>query len=113
MQILVVDDEPSIREGLRDALRLAGHTTAACESSEMAICLLPYVDAVICDGLGGACWDVVDAAVGAEKAICLFTGDEEIQHEAAMVCVPCVAKPAGVGELLVALGHGAMVEVGR
>ena len=112
MQILVVDDEPAIREGLREALRLEGHTTAACESAEMAVCLLPYVDAVICDGLGGACWDVVDAAVGDEKAICLYTGDAEIQHEAAMVCVPCVAKPRGVGELLEAL-TGSAVEAVR
>jgi DNA-binding response OmpR family regulator len=110
MQILVVDDEPAIREVLREALRLEGHTTAACESAEMAVCLLPYVDAVICDGLGGACWDVVDAAVGAGKPFCLYTGDDEIMHEAALVCVPFVSKPARVGELLAALDNGAPVE---
>lgn len=112
MQILVVDDEPEIREGLREALRLAGHTTAACESAEMAAALLPYVDAVICDGLYGACWSVVDAAVSAEKPICLYTGDDEIQHKAALTGVPCVAKPCGVGELMAAL-DGALVETGR
>jgi DNA-binding NarL/FixJ family response regulator len=112
MQILVVDDEPVIREVLREALRLAGHRTAACESAEMAVCLLPYVDAVICDGLNGTCWSVVDAAVVAGKALCLYTGDDEIQHEAALVGIPCVAKPRGVGELLDALG-GALVEAVR
>jgi len=103
MQILVVDDEPEIREAMREALRMAGHTTASCESAEMAVCLLPYVDAVICDGLGGACWSVVDAAVGAGKGICLYTGDDEIKHEAWLACVPYVAKPGGVGELLATL----------
>jgi CheY-like chemotaxis protein len=112
MQILVVDDEPEIREAMREALRMAGHTTASCESADMAVALLPYVDAVICDGLGGSCWSVVDAAVAAGKAICLYTGDDEIQHEASLVCTPCVAKPRDIGELLSALDV-AMMEVVR
>lgn len=103
MQILVVDDDPAILDGLRESLRLSGHMTAACGGAAMAVAMLPYVDAVICDGLGGACWPVVDAAVESGKEICLYTGDEEIQREATLVGVPCVAKPRGVRELLAAL----------
>lgn len=112
MQILVVDDEPAVREVLREALRLSGHMTASCDSAEMAVAMLPWVDAVICDGLGGACWSVVDAAVDADKPICLYTGDDELQHEATLIGVPCVAKPRGVGDLLAAL-EGSLVEAVR
>lgn len=103
MQILVVDDCPSIREVVCASLRLHGHLTAACESAAVAVELLPYVTACVCDGLGGACFDVVQAAEMLGTSIVIYTGDEEIARAARCIHVPCVRKPGGVDALLDAL----------
>jgi CheY-like chemotaxis protein len=103
MQVLIVDDCQSIREVLCESLRLSGHQTAACESAEAALHLLPYVDAVICDGLDFDGFRVVARASRLGKPVVLFTASHEIADAAAVGRIPCVLKPAGVEALLEAL----------
>lgn len=112
MQILVVDDCQSIRRVLCREFRQYGHLTAECESAEVARTLLPYVDAVVCDGLDFQCFAVVELAGALGKPIVLYTGYDEIAHAAAVASVPCVRKPGSVVDLMAAL-EGALVEVVR
>jgi DNA-binding NtrC family response regulator len=105
MHILVVDDCQSIREGVCESVRRHGHLTAACEGAEVATQLLPYVDAVICDGLDFDCFAVVAHATRLGKPIVLYTASEEIAHAAEVAKVPCILKPAGVNDLMAALAQ--------
>jgi len=61
------------------------------------------VDAVICDGLEGACFRVVAAAEQLGRAAVIHTGSDAVQETAALLHVPCVMKPGGVAALLEAL----------
>ena len=72
-EILIVDDHPATRECLTELFRLHGHQTAACGSVEAAQVMLPYVEAVVCDGLDGACFDVVASAEALGKPIVIHT----------------------------------------
>ena len=110
MQVLVVDDEPAIREVLRESLRMHGHQVATCESADVAVQLLPYVDAVICDGLDFAGFKVVVWANRFEKPVVLYTGSDEIATAAAAGSIPCVRKPGSIGDLLAALTPQAVDE---
>jgi len=103
IKILVVDDDAATRECLTEALRLSGHETAACGTAEAAILMLPYVDAVICDGLEGACFRVVATAERLGKAAVIYTASDAVQEAAATLRVGCVMKPGGLTDLLEAL----------
>ena len=65
--------------------------------------MIPYVDAVICDGLWGECWAVERECAAEGKAFVLFTANEELWADAQAREIPAVMKPAGVTELLGAL----------
>lgn len=108
-QVLIVDDDPATRECLTELFRLRGHETAACASAEAAIAMLGWVDAVICDGLGGACFRVVAQAEEHGKAAVIYTASDAVQETAAKLHVPCVLKPGGVAALLEALRLGETV----
>lgn len=103
MIILVVDDHEATRSCLAEALRARGHEIASCESAEAAVSLLPYVDAVICDGLEYAGFAVVAQANRLGKPVVLYTGNDAIAHAAAVGRIPCVLKPGSVPALLAAL----------
>lgn len=103
MIILVCDDERATRECLTEALRLQGHQTAACSSVEAADPMIPYVDAVICDGFSGGCFDLVVTCELRNIPLVVYTGDAEIADAADAVGVRHALKPAGVEELLAAL----------
>ncbi len=103
MHILVVDDDPATRELLSESLRLQGHMPACCGSVEAADPMVAYVDAIICDGLRGDCFDLVVTAELAGVPIVIFTGDDDLAEKAELVGMPCVKKPAGIEALLAAL----------
>jgi CheY-like chemotaxis protein len=102
-QLLIVDDDAATRECLTELFRLRGHETAACASAEAAIAMLGWADAVICDGLGGACFRVMAQAEERGKAAVIYTASDAVRETAATLGVPCVMKPGGVAELLEAL----------
>ena len=109
MEILIVDDHPATRECLTELFRRHAHQTAACGSAEAAQTMLPYVEAVVCDGLDGACFDVVASAEALGVPIVIHTASDEIAAAARLAGVPAVLKPAGVDELLGALAVGLVV----
>ena len=109
MEILIVDDHPATRECLTELFRLHGHQTAACGSVEAAQVMLPYVEAVVCDGLDGACFDVVASAEALGKPIVIHTASDEIADAARTAGVPVLLKPASVPELVAALAAPAGV----
>ena len=110
MEILICDDDSATRECLTELFRLHGHQTAACGTVEAAEAMLPYVQAVVCDGLGGDCFDLVASAEALGVPIVIYTASDEIAAAARAVRVPAVLKPAGAEELLAALPT-AMAEV--
>lgn len=103
MHILVVDDASAIRDGVCEALRRQGHQTAACDGAAVAATMVPYVDAVICDGLDFAGFAVVARASRLDKPVVLYTGSDAIATAAVAGRIPCVRKPASVDALLAAL----------
>ena len=103
LTILIIDDEPAIRVTLSALLRAQGHLTASVESAELALPMLPYVDACVCDGLDGA-WRVVWLACRETgTAFVLYSGDPDCLAEADAAGVACVRKPGGVEEILAAV----------
>ena len=109
MEILIVDDDTATRECLTELFRRQGHQTAACGSVEAAQAMLPYVDAAVCDGLDGACFDVVASAAALGVPIAIHTASDKIAEAARVAGVPAVLKPAGMEELLGALAVGVVV----
>lgn len=101
--ILIVDDDASMRECLTEMFRLHGHETAACGSAEAALAMLGWVDAVVCDGLEGACFRVIAEAERLGNPAVIYTASDAVQETAATLGVPCVMKPGGVAELFEAL----------
>jgi len=51
MRVLVVEDDPGVREALTLGLSLEGHEVRATESPEEALALLPWAEAVVLDVL--------------------------------------------------------------
>jgi CheY-like chemotaxis protein len=103
MEILIVDDDTATRECLTELFRRQGHQTAACGSVEAAQAMLPYVDAVICDGLNGRWLNVVIAAETLGRPAVLYTGDSDLADDARDAGVSVVLKPGSVEELIEAL----------
>ena len=106
LTILIIDDEPAIRVTLSALLRAQGHLTASVESAELALPMLPYVDACLCDGLDGAWRAVEPACRWAGKRFVLYSGDEDTLEEAMSAGVMFVRKPALIEALLAALEAG-------
>jgi CheY-like chemotaxis protein len=102
-QVLIVDDDAGTRECLTELFRLHGHETAACGSAEAALAMLGWVDAVVCDGLEGACFRVIAEAERLGNPAVIYTASDAVHETAATLGVPCVMKPVGVAELLEAL----------
>jgi DNA-binding response OmpR family regulator len=103
MRVLIVDDSPVILKALTAWLHHAGHETAEASNVAEAVPLIPYVDAVICDGLGGA-WKTVRHEVGKDAPFVLFAGDTELWSDALALDIPAVLKGDTWAELLAAIG---------
>ena len=105
MRILVVDDSPLCLEVLTAALEQVGHAVVAASNAPDALPLLPYVDACICDGLNGACWDVLDRCKLLHVPCVLYSGDSDKCDQAEAMGVPGVLKPAPIKMVLAKLGR--------
>jgi C4-dicarboxylate-specific signal transduction histidine kinase/CheY-like chemotaxis protein len=115
-RILIVDDEPEVRETLRDMLELAGHEVLACGGGEEALELLETetVDSVVSDlrmpGLDGVgLYRAIAARWPALRSRVIFmTGDGLNANHAAFLAelTPrCLEKPFSPEELSIAIAE--------
>lgn len=111
LTVLVIDDEKPIRDSFALLLRSAGCQVAAVESAELAIPMIPYVDAVLVDGLVGAGLVLCRIAAEQGKRAVLCSGDPDLCEEARRRGYGAVNKPPRVEALMEALGIGKPVEL--
>lgn len=108
MRVLLVDDDPSIREVLAEGFRLHNLDVAVAGDAEAGCCMVPYVDAVVCDGLDGGWRRVCTVALNFGKRAVVYSGDWDALDGAKRLGIPVVNKPGGgLVELFLALELGA------
>jgi DNA-binding response OmpR family regulator len=104
MHILIVDDEPAVLNTFALLLRLEGHAVATADSAEVAIPMIPYVDACLIDGLHGSGLGLCAIAEAQGKRAVLCSGDPDTCEKARLLGFGAVEKPARAAEILEALG---------
>ena len=108
MKVLIIDDDPTSRECLSELLRSRGHEPAEAASAGEGLPMLLYCDAAIVDGLGGACWVVLEPCKEHGIPAVLFSGHRELVRAALAEGTPAVLKP-NYNDLLAAIGQAAGV----
>jgi DNA-binding NtrC family response regulator len=91
MRVLICDDEPMLCECLCASLQMRGHSSVSAASVSEARPMLPYVDGVICDGLGGRWMDLLHDVKKSQPFV-LYTGDSEMVDDAKSIGIQAFLK---------------------
>jgi CheY-like chemotaxis protein len=112
VQILVVDDEPALREVLRAALTLQGHAVRTAHNGAEALAELRVVpaDLIVLDWrmpiMDGATFArVYHASSGPHAPLVVLTGDSSGPAAAEGPAAAVLAKPVDLDELLTIIDH--------
>lgn len=106
-QLLIIEDDPAIRQMLDSALSFAGYPVAATHDARQALAMLPALAPalVLCDmlmaGMSGLefCAELAGLPRVQQPPVILMSGLEEMEPEAADRCAAFLAKPFDLNAL--------------